>query len=424
MAERAVRFLPDGQLQPVASQFQRRLVILGNQCLGIGGLQQGGIGQYVGSLGIGGNGFIDLAAFKVNLPHQFVKIGILWLLGDQPVESFQCTAYIIGAPQGHGAGILGGDRLVTGWEPLESDAREQVSAQLGLHPGKAFGHFRADLDLLGAVLGDIGPDCLHSIAGERVSAGIFDLSVGWQQILLSETFHEPQETMGALAGCGKETHPGGVGRCLLCPAEAEDRAIGDFLTAGNDRCTDVTAPCTNCGGNAEQGGENRLCRSALHCPAQPDQVATGNVAGFVGHHADHFLCRSRLKQQAGMEEHIQPLCDKGIEGIILNDSNAYRLGADTGSGEDRRCHIIEQAFGFSVPEQLCPTLGKGLTWISHRAYRQGEDKQGTNNQTTAIGRCNAATIAQGTGQQFAQGFFQRPINQNVQSSFHETIPYR
>ena len=47
--------------------------------------------------------------------------------------------------------------------------------------------------------------------------------------------------------------------------------------------------------------------------AHARQMPAGDVAGFVGEHADHLVRRVRLHQRAGIDEDAAAVGDEGVE---------------------------------------------------------------------------------------------------------------
>ncbi len=108
-----------------------------------------------------------------------------------------------------------------------------------------------------------------------------------------------------------------------------------------------------------------------HLAPQPRQVAAGDVAAFVGDHADQLIGRLGIHQRAGMDEHVVAVDDEGVEGAVVDDVDVDVLRAEPGGIEDRLRIGAQQRFRLGVADQSGGGIRRG-----RRDQRQREPNDG------------------------------------------------
>ena len=160
-----------------------------------------------------------------------------------------------------------------------------------------------------------------------------------------------------LMGGVEEAHARLVGRGFLVLTIGEDAPHGRILPAIGDAHAGLPDP----GRAAERAGshgrepeqlEHQRCRlRPRQLRAEPREMASGDMAALMRDDADHLVRRLGLHQRAGMDEHIVPVDDEGIEAPVVDDVDLDRLRAETRSGENRLGIGADQSFGLGVADQ-------------------------------------------------------------------------
>ncbi len=84
--------------------------------------------------------------------------------------------------------------------------------------------------------------------------------------------------------------------------------------------------------------------------AEPREMPADDVAAFMGDDADHLVWRLGLHQRAGMDEHIVPVDDEGVEAAVVDDVNFDGLRAQPRSVEDRLGVGADQSLGLGIAD--------------------------------------------------------------------------
>ena len=82
-------------------------------------------------------------------------------------------------------------------------------------------------------------------------------------------------------------------------------------------------------------------------------MAAGDVAAFMGDDADDLIGCLGLHQQPGMDEHVLPIHDEGVEGAVVDDMDPDALRPEPRRGEDRLGVGSDQGLGFRVADDAC-----------------------------------------------------------------------
>ena len=84
---------------------------------------------------------------------------------------------------------------------------------------------------------------------------------------------------------------------------------------------------------------------------QPGEMAAGDMAALMGDDPDHLIGRLGVHQHAGMNEHVMPVDDEGVEGAVVDEMDADVLRAEAGGGEDRLGVDADQRFRFGIADE-------------------------------------------------------------------------
>ena len=85
--------------------------------------------------------------------------------------------------------------------------------------------------------------------------------------------------------------------------------------------------------------------------AEPGEMAAGDMAALMRDDADHLVRRLGVHQRAGMDEHIVPVDDEGVEAPVVDDVDLDALRAEAGGVEDRLGVSADQRFGLGVADE-------------------------------------------------------------------------
>ena len=103
--------------------------------------------------------------------------------------------------------------------------------------------------------------------------------------------------------------------------------------------------------------------------AQPQQMAAGQMAGFVREHADDFVRRLGVEQRAGVDEDVAAVHDEGVEGAVVEHDHSDVLLGEAGRVQDRRRVIAQQLLDLGVADDRHAARGAFLRARRHRAPR-------------------------------------------------------
>ena len=84
--------------------------------------------------------------------------------------------------------------------------------------------------------------------------------------------------------------------------------------------------------------------------AKPREMTAGDMAALMRDDADHLVWRLGLHQRAGMDEHIVPVDDEGVEAAVVDDVNFDGLRAQPGGVEDRLGVGSDQRLGLGIAD--------------------------------------------------------------------------
>jgi hypothetical protein len=80
-------------------------------------------------------------------------------------------------------------------------------------------------------------------------------------------------------------------------------------------------------------------------------MIAGQMSGFMGEHTDEFPRCLRLHDGAHIHKNTPPVCDKGIEGFVIDQSN-FNIGiAKPCRLENRRDIIAHQRFNLRITNE-------------------------------------------------------------------------
>ena len=89
--------------------------------------------------------------------------------------------------------------------------------------------------------------------------------------------------------------------------------------------------------------------------AQAGEMAAGDMAGFVGEHADDLVRRLGVHERADIDEDLLPVGHEGVEGAVVDEDDLGRLGVDAGGAEDRRRIVAQELLGLGVAHDREPS---------------------------------------------------------------------
>ena len=79
-------------------------------------------------------------------------------------------------------------------------------------------------------------------------------------------------------------------------------------------------------------------------------MTAGDMAALMRNHADDLIGSLRIHQRAGMDEHVVPVDDEGVEGAVVDDVDVDRLSAQSGGVKDRLGIGLDQAFRLGIAD--------------------------------------------------------------------------
>ena len=94
-------------------------------------------------------------------------------------------------------------------------------------------------------------------------------------------------------------------------------------------------------------------------------MAAGDMAALVRDHADDLVGSLRIHQGAGMDEHVVPVDDEGVEGAVVDDVDVDRLSAQAGGVKDRLGIGLDQPFRLGIADHAA----RRPRWSRSRAKR-------------------------------------------------------
>ena len=102
------------------------------------------------------------------------------------------------------------------------------------------------------------------------------------------------------------------------------------------------------------------------------QMAAGDVAAFVRHHADQLVGRLGAHDQAGIDEDALAARHEGVERVVLDDHDLDRVGIETGRLPDRHDHGADRVLDLGVADEI-----ESLTLLRARGTkrRQREERE-------------------------------------------------
>ena len=285
---------------------------------------------------------LGAAGLDQRLALELVEIGIVGLRRDQRVHLAEREAQIGVAVGRNRAGVARREAGVARRIAPQQGVRPLHEAeQLGAHEIVARLQLRRILLVpVGIVLGDLR-ERSETLGRHRVRLQVGIGPAGREQHLVGEPLEGVVHALGRLVGRLEEADAGAVGLLLLLTRIGEQRALDHALCTDHpDRriAAHGAAPRRRRGGHGadpEQHGEDRRGLRIGELGTQLAQVAAGDVAGLVGHHADDLVRRLRVHQCAGVDEDALGVDDEGVEGAIVDDDDADVALAEAGRFEDR-----------------------------------------------------------------------------------------
>ena len=154
----------------------------------------------------------------------------------------------------------------------------------------------------------------------------------------------------------EEADAGLVGQGFLILAIGENASHGRILAAVGDAhagLPDAWRAAKRAGSHRREPEQLKHQRRRLRprqLRAKPREMASGDMAALMRDDADHFVRGLSAHQRAGVDEHIVPIDDEGVEAPVVDDVDLDRLRAETGSREDRLGVSAHQGFGLGVAD--------------------------------------------------------------------------
>ncbi len=218
-----------------------------------------------------------------------------------------------------------------------------------------------------------------AVGGQRMGRQVGVALADRHALLPLQQAQEVDRALGRLAGTLQEGDGGLVRRALLglrVTQESQQRS----------RCVDAADTCR---GTAAAGAAARH-RAARHGAARQDhlenlqggegaqlllharEMAAGDVAAFVGQHADQLVGRFGPHDQAGIDEDPLAACHESVERVVLDEHDLDAVGIETGRLPDRYDHGADIVLDLGVADEI-----ESLTLLRARGTkrRQREERQ-------------------------------------------------
>ena len=122
---------------------------------------------------------------------------------------------------------------------------------------------------------------------------------------------------------------------------------------------------------AEQHGDDHLGLGLRHLLAHLGEMAAGEVAGFMRHHADDLVRRLRLHDRAVVDEDAAAVGNEGVEDALVDDHHLDVLLFQTGGAQDRPGIFAQQLLGLGVAEHR-----RALVLLRHGRHRRDGKRDG------------------------------------------------
>ncbi len=170
-----------------------------------------------------------------------------------------------------------------------------------------------------------------------------------QRFLVAHDVEESEQPAPRLAGPVEEGHGRLVGRRFLHPAVFDQRAPRHRAAACDHRRTDLARARDNrC--RAEDEADDRRGAGVAQGVLGAGQMTAGDMAGFVGDHADQLIGRLDPEQEAGEQEDPLAAGDEGIQLVVVDQVDPDRARVQPGGPEHWRRVQTNGMFDLRVPD--------------------------------------------------------------------------
>ena len=123
---------------------------------------------------------------------------------------------------------------------------------------------------------------------------------------------------------------------------------------------------------AKQHGDDHLRLRLRHLFAHLGEMAAGEMAGFMRHHADDLVRRFRLHDRAVVHEDAASIGHERVEDALVDDHHLDVLLFQTGGAQDRPRVIAQQLLRLGVAEDR----GASVLLRQRHHRREGERDRG------------------------------------------------
>ena len=104
-------------------------------------------------------------------------------------------------------------------------------------------------------------------------------------------------------------------------------------------------------GSPQDHGDDSLGHGAGHAVAHSRQMATGNMAGFVGDDADHLAGMRGPDQQSRIHEQVEAVGDESVQRAVIDQVHADRRRVEPRRREKWRCIDADGIFDLGVADE-------------------------------------------------------------------------
>ncbi len=301
---------------------------------------------------------------------QLVQERVLRLLRDQRIEDGEGLLGAALLHEGDRARVL---RLHAGIVRLVAPERiggiVEEAVQLALHPRVRRDEVRRRRHVGIARMRDVVLHEPDAVRGQRVRSQIGIAVRAVEDLFPLQGLHELEQAARRLMAGFEELDARLVGRLLHAARIAENAALADLRAAEDCRADAFRPPGRSRGGAAEHRGDDRLGGRRPHPLPDARQVSAGDVAGFVGEHADHLTRVLRLLQQPGVDEDLHPAGDEGIQPFVPHQVYLHRGNVDPGRPEHWRGVNADGIFDFRIADKR-NALGRGASGQHQKGNRR------------------------------------------------------
>ena len=153
-----------------------------------------------------------------------------------------------------------------------------------------------------------------------------------EEFLALQLLHELEKPARGLAALLEEGDACLIGRALLGAAEGEEvshREVGAGTHSRHAGLACASAAGRDRGG-AEEHAEDLDDLRVFDRVAHARKMATRDVPGLVGHHADHLISTVGLDEQPRIEEDVEAARHEGVDLSIVDDDELDLLRIEPG----------------------------------------------------------------------------------------------